>query len=62
MTTSKAFATMTSHYLHDFMSGFADGPTVPFALTAGLSSLGNPKPIIIAGLAELFSGAILMGM
>ena len=61
MTTSKTFTTVISQYLHDFILGFADGLTVPFALTAGLSSLGNPKFIIIAGLAELFSGAISMG-
>jgi len=48
-------------YAHDFILGFADGLTVPFALTAGLSSLGNPKFVVTAGLAELFSGSISMG-
>jgi VIT1/CCC1 family predicted Fe2+/Mn2+ transporter len=42
--------------------GFADGMTVPFALTAGLSSLGSSKLVIIGGLAELFSGSISMGL
>lgn len=48
-------------YVHDFILDFADGLTVPFALTAGLSSLGDPKFVITAGLAELFSGSISMG-
>jgi VIT1/CCC1 family predicted Fe2+/Mn2+ transporter len=33
-----------------------------FALTAGLSSLGSPHFVVVAGLAELFSGAISMGV
>lgn len=53
--------TRQTPYVHDFILGFADGLTVPFALTAGLSSLGNPKYVILAGLAELFSGSISMG-
>ncbi|KAK5109401.1 hypothetical protein LTR62_007067 [Meristemomyces frigidus] len=54
----------TSHspLLRDFIIGFADGLTVPFALTAGLSSLGNPHLVILAGLAELFAGSISMGL
>jgi len=36
--------------------------TVPFALTAGLSSLGESKIVILAGLAELIAGAISMGI
>lgn len=51
-----------SQYLEDFVLGFADGLTVPFALTAGLSSLGSPKLVVIGGLAELFSGSISMGL
>jgi len=35
---------------------------VPFALTAGLSSLGNSKIVILGGLAELFAGSISMGL
>lgn len=57
--------------------GFADGLTVPFALTAGLSSSvqhiiaaslldhiyrpGSSNVMVIGGLAELFSGAISIG-
>lgn len=48
--------------IRDVIIGFADGLTVPFALTAGLSSLGSSKLVIIGGLAELFSGAISMGL
>jgi len=44
-----------------------DYPQIPlltpkFALTAGLSSLGSPHFVVVAGLAELFSGAISMGV
>ncbi|KAF8330501.1 Ccc1 family [Amanita rubescens] len=48
--------------IRDITIGFADGLTVPFALTAGLSSLGSSKLVITGGLAELFSGAISMGL
>lgn len=48
--------------VRDVIIGFADGLTVPFALTAGLSSLGSAKLVIMGGLAELFSGAISMGL
>jgi len=48
--------------IRDTIIGFADGLTVPFALTAGLSSLGDTKLVVIGGLAELFSGAISMGL
>jgi vacuolar iron transporter family protein len=76
--------------IRDVIIGFADGLTVPFALTAGLSSLGSARLVIIGGmstcltvweftsqsdanirqfihrtilgLAELFSGAISMGL
>ena len=48
--------------IRDITIGFADGMTVPFALTAGLSSLGSSKIVIVGGLAELFSGAISMGL
>lgn len=53
---------MRSVLIRDFIIGFSDGLTVPFALTAGLSVLGNPKLVIIGGLAELFSGCISMGL
>jgi VIT1/CCC1 family predicted Fe2+/Mn2+ transporter len=48
--------------LRDVIIGFSDGLTVPFALTAGLSSLGNSKIVIMGGLAELCSGMISMGL
>ncbi|KIW89904.1 uncharacterized protein Z519_09333 [Cladophialophora bantiana CBS 173.52] len=51
-----------STVLRDLIIGFADGLTVPFALTAGLSSLGSSKLVITGGLAELFSGSISMGL
>lgn len=46
----------------DIIIGFADGLTVPFALTAGLSSIGSLNLVILGGLAELFAGAISMGL
>jgi hypothetical protein len=48
--------------LRDVIIGFSDGLTVPFALTAGLSSLGNTRIVIMGGLAELCSGMISMGL
>ncbi|KAI8888934.1 DUF125-domain-containing protein [Backusella circina FSU 941] len=48
--------------VRDFIIGFADGITVPFALAAGLSSLGDTRIVIYGGLAELVSGAISMGL
>ncbi|KAI1816173.1 Ccc1 family [Poronia punctata] len=52
----------TSRFLADFTLGFADGLTVPFALTAGLSSLGDTKTVIYAGMAEICAGCISMGI
>jgi hypothetical protein len=51
-----------SGIVSDIILGFADGLTVPFALTAGLSSVGSLNLVILAGLAELFAGAISMGL
>ncbi|PHH88001.1 hypothetical protein CDD83_8124 [Cordyceps sp. RAO-2017] len=51
-----------SRFLSDFTLGFSDGLTVPFALTAGLSSLGRADTVIYAGLAELCAGSISMGI
>jgi VIT1/CCC1 family predicted Fe2+/Mn2+ transporter len=42
--------------------GLSDGLTVPFALTAGLSSLGESRLVIVGGVAELIAGAISMGI
>lgn len=51
-----------TRFLSDFTLGFSDGLTVPFALTAGLSSLGRADTVIFAGLAELCAGSISMGI
>ncbi|KAL7284703.1 hypothetical protein ACG7TL_002008 [Trametes sanguinea] len=48
--------------IRDVVIGLSDGLTVPFALTAGLSSLGESKLVILGGIAELIAGAISMGI
>ncbi|KAH0553484.1 hypothetical protein GP486_006448 [Trichoglossum hirsutum] len=48
--------------ISDAIIGLSDGLTVPFALTAGLSTLGDVKVVIFGGLAELTAGAISMGL
>lgn len=48
--------------ISDAIIGLSDGLTVPFALTAGLSALGDTRVVIFAGLAELTAGAISMGL
>lgn len=53
---------LLAHFLSDFTLGFSDGLTVPFALTAGLGSLGRTETVIFAGLAELCAGSISMGI
>ncbi|SPJ78884.1 related to proposed vacuolar iron transport protein [Fusarium torulosum] len=52
----------SKRFLSDFTLGFSDGLTVPFALTAGLSSLGKTDTVITGGLAELCAGSISMGI
>lgn len=42
--------------------GLSDGLTVPFALAAGLSSLGDSRLVVLGGIAELIAGAISMGI
>lgn len=63
---SEATGTVTrpslSRFFADFTLGFADGLTVPFALTAGLSSLGQTNTVIYAGMAEICAGCISMGI
>lgn len=49
-------------FIRDSIIGFADGLTVPFALTAGLSVFNDSRIVVIGGLAELFAGAISMGL
>lgn len=46
----------------DAIIGLSDGMTVPFALTAGLSSLGNTRIVVLGGIAELIAGMISMGV
>ncbi|KAG9226897.1 hypothetical protein CCMSSC00406_0003430 [Pleurotus cornucopiae] len=48
--------------VRDVIIGLSDGLTVPFALTAGLSSLGESRLVILGGVAELIAGAISMGI
>ncbi|KAL6931479.1 Protein ccc1 [Hanseniaspora guilliermondii] len=48
--------------MSDLIIGLSDGLTVPFALTAGLSSLGDSKLVLLGGFAELISGTISMGL
>lgn len=46
----------------DAIIGLSDGMTVPFALTAGLSTLEDTRVVVFGGLAELIAGAISMGL
>ena len=47
----------------DIVIGMADGLTVPFALSAGLSGASiDPRLIVVGGLAEIAAGAIAMGL
>ncbi|KAL1584046.1 hypothetical protein WHR41_08177, partial [Cladosporium halotolerans] len=48
--------------LSNLTLGLSDGLTVPFALTAGLSTLNSTHVVIYGGLAELVAGAISMGL
>ncbi|KEZ42991.1 Vacuolar iron transporter [Scedosporium apiospermum] len=48
--------------ISDATIGLSDGLTVPFALTAGLSALGDTKVVIYGGFAELIAGALSMGL
>jgi VIT1/CCC1 family predicted Fe2+/Mn2+ transporter len=56
------FSSFDPRVMSDMIIGLSDGLTVPFALTAGLSSLGDSRLVITGGLAELVSGAISMGL
>ncbi|OCT51487.1 Vacuolar iron transporter [Cladophialophora carrionii] len=53
---------VNARIVSDAIIGLSDGLTVPFALTAGLSALGNTKVVVFGGLAELIAGAISMGL
>lgn len=61
------FASHTRYFTDIFLPfssviGLSDGLTVPFALTAGLSSLGESNIVVLGGVAELIAGAISMGV
>jgi len=51
-----------ARFFSDVTIGLSDGLTVPFALTAGLSALGDSNMVIYGGFAELVAGAISMGL
>jgi VIT1/CCC1 family predicted Fe2+/Mn2+ transporter len=53
---------VNARIVSDAIIGLSDGLTVPFALTAGLSALGDTKVVVFGGLAELIAGAISMGL
>lgn len=53
---------ISARVISDATIGLSDGLTVPFALTAGLSALGNTNVVIYGGFAELIAGAISMGL
>ncbi|KAK9480910.1 VIT family-domain-containing protein [Lipomyces japonicus] len=61
-STSGRSQWLSPRVISDAVIGLSDGLTVPFALTAGLSSLGDTKVVITGGIAELVSGAISMGL
>lgn len=56
------FGKIDPRIMSDLIIGLSDGLTVPFALTAGLSSLGDSKLVLLGGFAELISGTISMGL
>ncbi|EXJ85978.1 hypothetical protein A1O1_06347 [Capronia coronata CBS 617.96] len=53
---------LDARIVSDSILGLSDGLTVPFALTAGLTALGDTRVVILGGLAELVAGAISMGL
>ena len=61
-TYSPRNLTVNPRTIADFTIGLSDGLTVPFALTAGLSTLNDPKLVIYGGFAELIAGSISMGL
>ncbi|KAF3480230.1 uncharacterized protein GIQ15_05577 [Arthroderma uncinatum] len=64
-TSDSAISTRTRvnpKIVSDAILGLSDGLTVPFALSAGLSALGNTRVVVVGGLAELVAGAISMGL
>ena len=61
-TRDKSGFKIDARVISDAIIGLSDGLTVPFALTAGLSALGDTKVVVYGGLAELIAGAISMGL
>lgn len=61
-SSGNLFGSFDPRFVSDLIIGLSDGLTVPFALTAGLSSLGDTSLVITGGMAELVSGAISMGL
>ncbi|GES60907.1 DUF125-domain-containing protein [Aspergillus terreus] len=61
-STSSTRSRINPRIVSDAILGLSDGLTVPFALSAGLSALGNTKVVVLGGLAELTAGAISMGL
>ncbi|RHZ67550.1 VIT1/CCC1 transporter family protein [Aspergillus thermomutatus] len=61
-TEKKESKIIDGRTVSDAIIGLSDGLTVPFALTAGLSALGDTKVVVFGGLAELIAGAISMGL
>lgn len=61
-TEKKGSKIIDGRTVSDAIIGLSDGMTVPFALTAGLSALGDTKVVVFGGLAELIAGAISMGL
>ena len=48
--------------IKDAVIGVSDGIVVPFAVAAGLTDYRSAKVVVSGGLAELFAGAISMGL
>lgn len=61
-SSSQSRSRINPRIVSDAILGLSDGLTVPFALSAGLSALGNTKVVVLGGLAELAAGAISMGL
>ncbi|PYH84477.1 calcium transporter [Aspergillus uvarum CBS 121591] len=61
-TSTSSRSRINPRIVSDAILGLSDGLTVPFALSAGLSALGNTKVVVLGGLAELTAGAISMGL
>lgn len=60
--TSEAKSLFSPRVVSDAIIGLSDGLTVPFALTAGLSTFNDTRVVVYGGLAELIAGSISMGL